>query len=183
MNALRAFSASSLTAVPRAGLRSAARPAACASLRRAEIRPSSGRASLPFGATVATARTPAVLLRATADMATAAPSADAAAFISSFNADYARIHESYENNFWETKMNLEGNSTDALTKSLNELEAFLGDQSALETTRKLLAGTDGSVTEDQKVILRQIEKTLLCYIVESAEARAVRDPPSGRKTP
>ena len=181
MNALRAFSASSLTAVPRAGLRSAARPAACASLRRAEIRPSSGRASLPFGATVATARTPAVLLRATADMATAAPSADAAAFISSFNADYARIHESYENNFWETKMNLEGNSTDALTKSFNELEAFLGDQSALETTRKLLAGTDGSVTEDQKVILRQIEKTLLCYIVESAEARAVRESAVGKE--
>ena len=79
------------------------------------------------------------------------------AFISSFNADYARIHESYENNFWETKMNLEGNSTDALTKSFNELEAFLGDQSALETTRKLLTNTDGSVTEDQRVILRQIE--------------------------
>jgi predicted lipid-binding transport protein (Tim44 family) len=101
MNALRAFSASSLTAVPRAGLRSAARPAFAASLRRAEIRPR-GRASPPFGANAAPARAPSVALRAAADMATAPPSADAAAFISSFNADYARIHEAYENNFWET---------------------------------------------------------------------------------
>ena len=178
MNALRVFSASSLTAVPRAGLRSAARPAAPASLRRAEIRPT-GRVSPPFGANVASARTPTVVPRATADMATVAPNADAASFISSFNADYARIHETYENNFWETKMNLEGNSTAALTKSFNELEAFLGDQAALETARTLLG--DATVSEDQKVILRQIEKTLLCYIVESAEARAVRESAVGKE--
>ena len=179
MNALRAFSASSLTAVPRAGLRSAARPAFAASLRRAEIRPR-GRASPPFGANAAPARAPSVALRAAADMATAPASADAAAFISSFNADYARIHEAYENNFWETKMNLEGNSTDALTKSFNELEAFLGDQGSLETVRKLLSD-DGSITEDQRIILKQIEKTLLCYIVESADARAVRESAVGKE--
>ena len=179
MNALRAFSASSLTAVPRAGLRSAARPAFAASLRRAEIRPR-GRASPPFGANAAPARAPSVALRAAADMATAPPSADAAAFISSFNADYARIHEAYENNFWETKMNLEGNSTDALTKSFNELEAFLGDQGSLTTIRAFLSDTK-SITNEQSVILKQIEKTLLCYIVESAEARVVRENAVGKE--
>ena len=179
MNALRAFSASSLTAVPRAGLRSAARPAFAASLRRAEIRPR-GRASAPFGANAAPARAPSVALRAAADMATAPPSADAAAFISSFNADYARIHEAYENNFWETKMNLEGNSTDALTKSFNELEAFLGDQGSLTTIRAFLSDTK-SITNEQSVILKQIEKTLLCYIVESAEARVVRENAVGKE--
>ena len=48
-------------------------------------------------------------------------------FIDGFNADYARIHKAYEDNFWATKMNLAGNSTDALTESFNALEAFLGE--------------------------------------------------------
>ena len=94
-------------------------------------------------------------------------------FIESFNAEYARVHKAYEDNFWATKMNLEGNSTDALTASFNALEAFLGDQSTLATVREYLAGTDAS--PEQVVVLKHIEKTLGCYIVESAEAKQVRE--------
>ena len=54
-------------------------------------------------------------------------------FIDAFNSDYARIHKAYEDNFWATKMNLKGNSTDALTESFNALEAFLGDRDTLDT--------------------------------------------------
>lgn len=94
-------------------------------------------------------------------------------FIESFNADYARIHKAYEDNFWATKMNLAGNSTDDLTTSFNALEAFLGDQATLAAVREYLAATD--TTPEQAVILRHIEKTLKCYIVESPEAKKVRE--------
>ena len=62
-------------------------------------------------------------------------------FIDGFNADYARIHKAYEDNFWATKMNLAGNSTDALTESFNALEAFLGDADVLEKVRGYLGGS------------------------------------------
>tara|TARA_B110000977_G_scaffold176155_1_gene231535 strand:- start:13631 stop:15409 length:1779 start_codon:yes stop_codon:yes gene_type:complete len=76
-------------------------------------------------------------------------------------------------------MNLAGNSTDALTKSFNELEAFLGNQDALELTRALRAAD--TTSEDQKIVLKHIEKTLLCYIVESKEAKAVRESAVGKE--
>ena len=93
-------------------------------------------------------------------------------FIDAFNSDYARIHKAYEDNFWATKMNLKGNSTDALTESFNALEAFLGDRDTLDKVRGYLAGADA--TDAQVVVLKHIEKTLGCYIVESAEAKKVR---------
>ena len=53
---------------------------------------------------------------ASASASASAPAmASVSDFIDTFNADYARIHKAYEDNFWATKMNLEGNSTDALT--------------------------------------------------------------------
>ena len=94
-------------------------------------------------------------------------------FIDAFNSDYARIHKAYEDNFWATKMNLKGNSTDALTESFNALEAFLGDRDTLDKVRGYLAGADA--TDAQVVVLKHIEKTLGCYIVESAEAKKVRE--------
>ena len=54
-----------------------------------------------------------------------------------------------------------------------QLEAFLGDQDTLAKTRALLAGSDA--TDAQRVVLRHIEKTLGCYIVESADAKKVRE--------
>mmetsp|Transcript_29217 Transcript_29217/g.72262 ORF Transcript_29217/g.72262 Transcript_29217/m.72262 type:complete len:624 (-) Transcript_29217:202-2073(-) len=97
-----------------------------------------------------------------------------AEFIEAFNVDYARTHKEYEDNFWATKMNLAGNSTDALTASFNALEAFLGDQTTLATVRGHLAAAGGA-TPDQLKVLLHIEKTFKCYIVESAEGKKVRE--------
>ena len=98
-----------------------------------------------------------------------------AEFIENFNRDYLQRHKSYEDNFWETKMDLKGNSVENLNTSFNALETFLGDQKTLEKVRELLKRTDGSVSEEQKIVLNQIEKTLKCYIVESDDAKALRE--------
>lgn len=98
-----------------------------------------------------------------------------AEFIENFNRDYLQRHKSYEDNFWETKMDLKGNSVENLNTSFNALETFLGDQNTLEKVRELLKRTDGSVSEEQKIVLNQIEKTLKCYIVESDDAKALRE--------
>ena len=80
--------------------------------------------------------------RASAAAAAAAPAAMTSVtdFIETFNADYARIHKTYEDNFWETKMSKTGNSVDALTESFNALETFLGDAAVLEKVRGYLVG-------------------------------------------
>ena len=94
-------------------------------------------------------------------------------FIDAFNASYLAKHKTFEDHFWSTKMNLEGNDVDALTKSFNELESFLGDATTLERARELLKSSEA--TDEQKIVLEQIEKTLKCYIVESKEAVALRE--------
>lgn len=81
-----------------------------------------------------------------------------AEFIENFNRDYLQRHKSYEDNFWETKMDLKGNSVENLNTSFNALETFLGDQNTLEKVRELLKRTDGSISEEQKIVLNQIEK-------------------------
>jgi len=106
--------------------------------------------------------------------ATGGASASVGDFIEAFNADYARIHKAYEDNFWATKMNLEGNSTEALTASFLALESFLGDIPTLAVVREMLANS-AAPTAEQAVVLRHIEKTLKCYIVESPEAKKVRE--------
>ena len=83
-----------------------------------------------------------------------------AEFIENFNRDYLQRHKSYEDNFWETKMDLKGNSVENLNTSFNALETFLGDQKTLEKVRELLKRTDGSVSEEQKIVLNQIESHL-----------------------
>lgn len=96
-----------------------------------------------------------------------------ASFIDAFNDEYLAKHKTFEDNFWATKMNLRGNDVEALTKSFNALETFMGDAETLAKTRELLASKD--VTDDQRIVLEQIEKTLKCYIVESKEAVALRE--------
>jgi oligoendopeptidase F len=70
-------------------------------------------------------------------------------------------------------MNLKGNSVENLNTSFNALETFLGDQTTLEKVRELLK--HGTVSEEQRIVLNQIEKTLKCYIVESSSAKALRE--------
>jgi|UniRef100_A0A7S0KAV3 hypothetical protein len=99
--------------------------------------------------------------------------AAASTFIDEFNATYSDKHKTYEDNFWATKMNLTGCDVDALTKSFNDLEAFLGDAATLAEARAMLDAKD--VSEEQRAVLEQIVKTLSCYIVESDEATKLRE--------
>ena len=71
---------------------------------------------------------------------------DVANFIDSTNAGYEKLHLAYELQFWGTKMALSGPeySTDELTRTKGEMEAFLADESKLAKTRDLL----GSVPAD-----------------------------------
>jgi hypothetical protein len=172
MNALRVVSAASL--IPRNALRAVCRPTTASRVSRVfrTSKQISGPSARSFTLNLGSSqgRPLTTTPRATAEMAQSPTAASATEFIEQFNTDYARIHEAYENHFC---------STDALTKSFNELEQFLGNQTALATTRTLLA--DDSVTKPQKTILAQFEKTLLCYIVESADAKAVRESAVGKE--
>lgn len=97
------------------------------------------------------------------------------AFINACNRGYQDVHVAYERNFWATKMNLSGASTQALTSSKAALDAFLGNESTLSQTRQYLAlGADVLGAERIK-LLQCFEKTFKCYIIESAEARALRE--------
>ena len=165
MSALRTATASITNATGRALLRRANAPVRGA--------PATTRARLTSVRPIAPRRFVSSVSASASASASAPAMASVSDFIDTFNADYARIHKAYEDNFWATKMNLEGNSTDALTASFNELEAFLGDQDTLAKTRALLAGSDA--TDAQRVVLSHIEKTLGCYIVESADAKKVRE--------
>lgn len=94
-------------------------------------------------------------------------------FIYTFNKSYESKHKNYEDNFWATKMNLSGCSSDKLTSSKNELDLFLGDKVVLERVRKELLGTD--ITPDQTKILKIFERTLMCNIIEDPAARELRE--------
>jgi oligoendopeptidase F len=99
---------------------------------------------------------------------------DVANFIDSTNAGYEKLHLAYELQFWGTKMALSGPeySTDELTRTKGEMEAFLADESKLAKTRDLL----GSVPADsaEAKTLKMLERTFGCYIMESEEAQALR---------
>ena len=95
MSALRAATASITNATGRALLRRANAPVRVASAspraRLSSVRPIAPRRSVSVSAS-ASASAPAM--------------ASVSDFIDAFNADYARIHKAYEDNFWATKMNL-----------------------------------------------------------------------------
>ena len=94
------------------------------------------------------------------------------AFIDRQNEDYSKFHLDFENNFWSTKMNLKGCSTDALTRARNVYEGFLNNKGALKQTREHIAG--GQATEDQLKTLKIIEKTYECYMMENEEAARIK---------
>ena len=85
-------------------------------------------------------------------MATVASSA-ASTFIDAFNAEYLTKHKTYEDEFWATKMNLEGNSTEALTGSFNALGPY--GRPALEKAE--VVGIE-QATSEERVVLEQIER-------------------------
>jgi len=133
-------------------------------------RKSSSRVKTPSTSSTTTKTHTKKIIVAMASSSSPSSQTPTAEFIENFNRDYLQRHKSYEDNFWETKMDLKGNSVENLNTSFNALETFLGDQKTLEKVRELLKRTDGSVSEEQKIVLNQIEKTLKCYIVESDDA-------------
>lgn len=75
---------------------------------------------------------------------------DVSNFIDSTNASYESLHRAFELQFWGTKMALSGKqySTEELTRTKGEMEAFLADETKLSKTRELLKSVpEGSVEE------------------------------------
>ena len=93
-------------------------------------------------------------------------------FINEMNTEYAKLHKTFEDNFWATKMALKGNSTDELTRTKNEYEGFLRSKDRLAQIRTHLNSADAS--DEQKRTLQIMERTFLCHVTESAEAERLK---------
>ena len=63
-------------------------------------------------------------------------------------------------------------STDELTRTKGEMEAFLADESKLVKTRELLGQVEKGSLEEKT--LKMLERTFGCYIMESEEAKKLR---------
>jgi oligoendopeptidase F len=106
-------------------------------------------------------------------------------FIDQTNSQYEKVHRSFEEQFWGTKMALSDGtvladgkgpskySVDELTRTKMEMEAFLADPAKLEKTREFLKA-DGLGEEELKT-LKIFERTFGCYIMESDIAREKRE--------
>ncbi len=101
-------------------------------------------------------------------------STEVAKFIDSTNANYESLHRAFELQFWGTKMALSGSeySTDELTRTKGEMEAFLADEDKLATTRDLLKTAQSGSMEEKTLLM--FERTFGCYIMESEEAKKLR---------
>lgn len=117
--------------------------------------------------------------RSTATMAPVQGDADVQAFINEVNVSYEKVHKDFEEQFWGTKMGLKAGSfsTEELGKTKGLMEAFLADPKKLQDTRQMLES--GVASEEQKAVLRLFERTFKCYIMESEEAKALREEITG----
>lgn len=70
-------------------------------------------------------------------------------------------------------MALAGASTQALASSKNDLDNFLGNTDLLTQTKTFLALLD--LSDEQRKLLNIFAKTFGCYIVENADAKAIRE--------
>jgi oligoendopeptidase F len=95
-------------------------------------------------------------------------------FIDSTNTNYEHLHKAFELQFWGTKMALSSPkySTEELTRTKGEMEAFLADESKLSKTRELLKQVEKGSLEE--TTLKMFERTFGCYIMESEEAKKLR---------
>eukprot|EP00238_Polyblepharides_amylifera_P000408 CAMPEP_0196573684 /NCGR_PEP_ID=MMETSP1081-20130531/3543_1 /TAXON_ID=36882 /ORGANISM="Pyramimonas amylifera, Strain CCMP720" /LENGTH=627 /DNA_ID=CAMNT_0041891487 /DNA_START=175 /DNA_END=2058 /DNA_ORIENTATION=+ len=97
-------------------------------------------------------------------------------FIDDMNEQYLSLHKAFEDNFWSTKMALAGNSTEELTQTKLQMDAFLRDKSNLARVRDQMSAAP---TPDQLKVLQIMEKTFLCYIMESEEAERLAEKCTG----
>ena len=101
----------------------------------------------------------------------------ASAFVDRVNVEYERVHKAFEDNFWAVKMNLQGNSTEALTQSKLEMDNFLSNKDTLAECRVHLQQPD--LSEQDRHVLLAIQRTLLCYITENPDAKALKEKITG----
>jgi hypothetical protein len=145
---------------------------------------SSHRLLPSFGATLVAARRAAAHSSRAPPLATCKMSVKD--FIDATNVGYEKVHRSFEEQFWGTKMALSNGtpladgkgpkvySVDELTRTKMEMESFLADTAKLEKTRAFLAKSE-DLTADQVKTLKIFERTFGCYIMESAKAREKRE--------
>jgi oligoendopeptidase F len=95
-----------------------------------------------------------------------------AEFIENFNRQYEAKHKSYENNFWATKMNLNGCSTQQEVQTKTELDQFLGDKAMLLKVQEYLK-TDLPPSERKTLLC--FERVFKCYIIQDAAALELKN--------
>jgi oligoendopeptidase F len=93
-------------------------------------------------------------------------------FIDEMNEEYERKHVEFENNFWSTKMALDGASNDELNRTKEDYEAFLRQDSNLKKVRELIGL--GTASAGQQKVLEIMKRTFECYIMEGEEAVSIR---------
>jgi hypothetical protein len=100
----------------------------------------------------------------------------AQSFIDQVNTEYEGLHRSFEMQFWGTKMALSdpSYSVENLTKTKQEMEAFLADEAKLHRARELLQTVSEDDDKTVAKTLKMFERTFGCYIMESDEAKALR---------
>eukprot|EP00960_Hanusia_phi_P074464 768248-Hanusia_phi.AAC.5 len=106
-------------------------------------------------------------------------------FIDYVNTEYEKVHRTFEEQFWGTKMGLPNGtpladgktpkeySVEQLTRTKQEMENFLADEQKLEQSRKWLQ--DSGLNAEQAKVLKLFERTFGCYIMESEQARIYRE--------
>jgi hypothetical protein len=98
-------------------------------------------------------------------------------FLDETNAEYERLHRTFENQFWGTKMNLmsteeETYSTERLSDTKESMEAFLRDPARAARAEQLLAS--GRASAQQQCILKCFARTFSCYQMADPAAVALR---------
>ncbi|KIY99642.1 peptidase M3A and M3B thimet/oligopeptidase F, partial [Monoraphidium neglectum] len=77
-------------------------------------------------------------------------------FIEDISQQYEKVHEAFEDNFWSTKMNLAGCSSEALAKTKTEYDR-------------------PDLSSEQSKVLSIMARTLSCYITEDPRAAQLKE--------
>eukprot|EP00878_Enallax_costatus_P001069 GHUV01001206.1.p1 GENE.GHUV01001206.1~~GHUV01001206.1.p1 ORF type:complete len:671 (+),score=225.42 GHUV01001206.1:78-2090(+) len=99
--------------------------------------------------------------------------ADVTSFVEDLNVKYEKVHKAFEDNFWATKMNLKGCSSDALSKTKTDYDSFLADPANLKAVKEQLQRSD--LSAEQRKVLQVLERTFKCYITEDPAAGSLKE--------
>jgi len=115
-------------------------------------------------------------------MASSSVQEQARAFVDQFNADYEAKHESFERQFWGTKMALAGDeySAENLSRTKKEMEDLLSDPEILEQASDFRSRIDDSCGGgDDETLAKTLDiiiRTCRCYDMSSSpDAKKLRE--------